>query len=323
MRKKVTTAIAALTMCTALCGQNTWRLSPVPLWPKNGDISKSPSDQYVYLEPVPNDYVVAIRGQDGAVDRIVRAPIHNAINPEVAVSVSRDSDGQFRYRYTLSNGVSARTPIQRWAVAEEETGHQLILSHSNASSSGPSSWKGGFIEAKLPGISRDQHEVYQWESPGDGPLGAGQSMSGFEIVSDLAPGFILAAFYGQTSVPEMTQEEWRSLPKPAAIQLRQALGTAWDSKTQQIIGPRFAPDASLYAVQANFLFGVRGLKIENRIGKDSPAASELEAALEQTLLESGRPVPESRLDSLKQRAVPREMTAIVALRLTLESLNSK
>jgi hypothetical protein len=301
-------------LCSTLAAQSGWvgRLSSVPLWPQSGDISGFPTSQYVYLEPVPNNYVVAIRAQDGSVGRIVRAPIHSAVTPVVTTSVSMDSAGLFHYTYVLSNGSSARAQLEKWALAIENVGHQMAVSHP--------SWKGGQTDAKLPGISRDQHEVYQWVSPSDGALAAGQTISGFEVVSDLAPGYILSAFYGKASTPELTPEDWASLPESAAAQLRSALGTAWDSQTLQVIGPRFTPGAGLMSVEANYLFGVRKLKRITRIAKYSAFVNELESTLSEALYHPEAPVTASGLDSLKPIAASGEAEALTALKLALASL---
>jgi hypothetical protein len=292
------------------------RISPVPLWPKNADLSSFPPDQYVFLELPANNYVVAIRSQEGLIERLIRAPIHNQVAPAVTVAVSRDPDGRFHYRYTVSNGSSARTPIQRWAVAVEQVGHQVEPSFS--STAGPV-WTVRAGSA-LPGISRERHEAYEWLSPPDGCLDPGKTLAGFEIVSDLAPGFILGVFYGQSVVPELNPEDWASLPGAAAAQLRSALATAWDGQALQVLGPRFTSDAGADVVQANFLFGVRDAKMRNRIWADSAVGKELESALDEALGEPGKVVENTRLDILSKTAKPSEGEIINAMKLTIESL---
>jgi hypothetical protein len=308
--------LAALTICAGCLAQGVATLSwsAAPLWPLNGDVSRFKSDQYVFLNVAASEYVVALRSPDGAVERTLHAPIHNRVAPEVATTVSLDSDGRFHYLYTLSNRASAAMPLQRWALAVEEVGHQLTLSHPV--------WKGGQTDAKLPGISRDQHEVYQWVSPADGALASGQAISGFEVVSDLAPGYILGAFDGKVNTPELTPEDWASLPVPAAEQLKRALGTAWDSRTLQVIGPRFAPGAELDVVEANFLFGVRDLKRVNRITNDSIVENQLESTLSEALYHPEAPVTASGLDSLKPVAGSGEAELLTALKLTMASLRA-
>ena len=208
--KALSTAVFAL--CATGFGQDrgVWQLSPVPIWPRSGDISRFPDQQYVFLDPTDgnSEYVVAIRSQDGkAVERTLRAPLHNAVAPEIAATVTKDQDGRFHYHYTLSNGPSARKAIQRWVFAVEQNGHEIELKHP--------SWKGAHSDAKLPGVSTIYHEVYKWETSADSALEPGQSERGFEVVSDLAPGYVLAAFYGRVSAPELTPEDWTGLPEPA------------------------------------------------------------------------------------------------------------
>jgi hypothetical protein len=249
------------------------------------------------------------------VDRLIHAPLHNRVEPTVAASVSRDSDGHYHYSYVVTNGSTAQMPLRRWALGIENIGHGLSLSHSL--------WKGGATSATLPGVSRARHEVYQWESPDGAHLKPGAALAGFEIVSDLAPGFVLAAFYGENSVPELTGEDWASLPEAAAAQLRQALGTAWDSQTQHIIGPRFATGDSVTEMQANFLVGMRIWKAQNILG-DSDVVKGLETELNDALSEPDRAaVSPERLASLRPKARSKEEEVVSALKLTTANVNPK
>jgi hypothetical protein len=308
--------VAALALYASAFAQSsaTLSFSAAPLWPLSGDVSRFSVDQYVFTSPAVSEYVVALRSADGAVERTLRAPIHNKVAPEVTASVSRDSDGKFHYLYSVSNGVSAAMPIERWALAIEEVGHQLVLSHP--------SWKGGQSAAKLPGISREQHEVYQWESAENGALSPGKTASEFEIVSDLAPGYVLGVFYGKASTPELTAEDWASLPEPAAAQLRNALSTRWDSQSRQVVGPRFPPGAELDVVEANFYFGLREMQTSGRIARDSTVGNELGSALNDSLQQAEITVPPV-LDSLKPAAGSKEAELLSAFRLTLSSLRTK
>ena len=280
--------------------------SPVPLWQQSGDVSGSPASQYVFLELSHDDYVVALRSPAGAVERLIHAPLHNWVEPTIAASVSRDSDGHYHYSYVVTNASTAQMPLRRWALGIENIGHGLALSHPV--------WKGGASSATLPGVSRERHEVYQWESPEGALLQPGATLAGFEIVSDLAPGFVLAAFYGENSVPELTREDWASLPEAAAAQLRQVLGTAWDSQTQHIIGPQFAPGDSVTEVQANFLTGMRIWKMSKILG-DSDVVKSLETALTDALSEPDKVVSPEGLASLRPKARSKEEEVVSALRL--------
>jgi len=315
--RAVLTVVAVLEICGKGYSQNSWTMSAVPLWPKNGDISNLPSDQYVFLEMPQNDYVVAIRSANGQVQRLVHAPIHNRVAPDVTATVSREPDGRFHYKYSVANASSAGMQIGRWAMAVEQVGYRVEPSYTGPVSLTNPGWTGRKSWSKLPGISRDRHEVYEWLAPSDGALAAGQTLSGFEVISDLAPGFVLGVFYGQPSMPEMTDEDWASLPAPAAAQLRSALATAFDGQSLQIIGPRFAADARPDMVQANFLFGLRDMKMRNRITDDSAPEKELESALSEALNQPDKAFNKTWLGRLKVDGKERETEFINAMKLTL------
>jgi hypothetical protein len=314
--RPLNTAFGLFGWCViALAQQNGGvRLGPVPVVSPDADLAGYPANQFVYLNPQSAEYIVVIRTPDGRIDRLVHAPLHNGVAVGLTSSVSRGSDGLYHYRYSLSNGTAARQSVQRWALAVEEVGHQVVLSHP--------SWRGAQADTKLLGISRDRHEVYQWTSPEGGALGSGSSITGFEIVSDLAPGYILGAFYGMPATPELALGDWASLPQPAAEQLRNALGTAWDAQSRQMIGPRFTPGAELEMVEANFLHGVRDLKANKRITKDSVVGDELESTLKEALSQPGGVDPTSSLESLNPAAGTPEGELVAALRLTLAALQA-
>jgi len=288
--------------------------SIAPVWPSDGDISRYPG-QFVFLRPESGEYVIAIKSSDGHVERLLHAPLHNRVVPEVMVATSRDQQGHFHYRYSVSNSESAAMPIQRWALAIEGTDKELKVSHPV--------WHRGEGKTKFSGISRFDHHLVEWKSPADGPLLPGQRLSDFEIVSDLSPGFVLGAFFGQPSMPELTAEDWESLPPKVAAQLRQCLNTAWDSQTRQIVGPRFAADSlGSDMAQENFLNGLVAQRMEGTIPRDSTFANRLEALLRGSLHnDSGTRISASAIESLGKGSTAREAEIVSALRLTLDHIS--
>lgn len=201
-------------------------------------------------------------------------------------------------------------PLQRWALAIEGSYKQMDLSHPV--------WSGGPVSSRLPGISRPNAQIIQWQSPADEPLAAGKSLSDFEIISDVAPGFVLAAFFGKPSIPELTADAWASLPPSVAEKLRQCLATAWDSQPRQIIGPRFSTDGRRDFVQENFIEGLRSQRYAHTIPADSAVANQLESLLRESLSTSGTRVSGAQIEDAAKSATAREREIISALALTLD-----
>ena len=312
MRGAYIVTITVAVACSLIKNTQAQWIDPAPLWPADGDLSRFPDTQFVFYNYNASEYIVAIRFNDGSPARLLHVPRHNQVDPVVQASVSRDLEGHFHYRYSLSNGSSARIPLQRWALAIDEPYREMSVLDSK--------WFGAPIIAKLPGISREQHQVVQWNAPEGGALSVGQSTSGFEVRSDLAPGYILGAFFGKTPLPELTQEEWASLPLPVADQLKQCLATAWDSQVRQIIGPRFGPKAAIDVVQANFIFAIRHPELTGAPMKRSQSIEQTESLLNESLYRPGTAVTTGKLDSLSRPGAPKEAEAIDALKLTLSVL---
>jgi hypothetical protein len=290
--------------------------SPNPLWPEDNDSSASGRKQYVFFNPGQNEYVVPIRSANGQVERLLHVPTHNQVDPLVKTAVSRDAAGLYHYRYSLSNGPSARMPLARWAFSTEGVYKVMSLTHPT--------WAGGATPEKLTGVRmRDSRRDFQWASPQGEAVAAGRSLDGFEIVSDLAPGYIPAAFLGVPTTPELTAEDRASLPPPAAAQLKQSLNTATDARTGRIIGPLFDSGATWDGVEANYLSGIRELKLTGAAAKDSVAEKQLESLLEAALLAQGAPIEASQLDALNKGAGPAEAEAISALKAALGPLQVK
>ena len=287
--------------------------SSAPFWPADDEASARGKPQYVFLNATRTEYVVPLRSANGQVERLLHAPIHNLVDPVVRTAVSRDAAGLYHYLYSLSNGPSARMPLARWALPIEGTYKVMKLTHHT--------WTADAPPEKLTGLRvRVYHQVFEWSSPQDSPLAAGRSLDGFEIVSDLAPGYIPSAFFGVASTPELTTEDWASLPPPVAAQLKQCLSTASDARTKRIIGPLFDSGAMWDTVEMNYLSGVREMKLTGAAAEESPVEKQLESLLEAALLAQGGRIEASTLDDLGTAAGAVDAEVISALKVSLQPL---
>ena len=296
----------------ALLAQGTQGgLLNTPPWPVNGDISGYPGSQSVFLDFATAEYVVALKGPNGKVEETLRTAQHNRVDASIAATVSQEADGTFRYRYEVSNGPNALMAVQSWALAMLESVDKTRVVDGI--------WPGGVSKEKLSGISRDDHVVFRWTSPTGKPLAPGSRVRYFELISDLAPGFILSSFRGQAQGHELTQEEWAHLPVAAADQLKLAMGTAWDTQTTMVIGPCFQTSADYRAVASNFSLGAQ-IYLDQIV--DEVITSRVRLLLDESISASIPLVSgDARIRTLKAMGIGKSQNYLGALELTLNAIS--
>lgn len=174
---------------------------PAPVWQAGMESDPRYQRQYVFLspdlseiilrfEPLPADSVTGPAA--GIV--VLRAKIKNAIAPAISVQVSaQPAAGGYVYRYTVANRVSARDPIQRWAIVAREGVDRPAIRFGRWR--GPSLSFGPPIvrQVLLPGEAPGRFiSWYIDAAAGGGPIMPGASESDFIVVSTHKPGFTTA-----------------------------------------------------------------------------------------------------------------------------------
>jgi hypothetical protein len=280
-----------LALAPLLSGQGVPRiaagLSPVPLWPQDGDTSQLPAGQYVFYDPPSGEYVVyyAARSDSSTTtDPIVlRFGTHALLDPAVTATVTSGGNGSLHYAYEISNGTYARQSIQRISllVASDST---LRASHPNwASNMGDS----GARDITAPGANLS---TVDWASNTPGQtIAPGTKLGGFLVDSTLLPGFTTMIWRGATRSREYSPEAVASLPAEARDQISRVFTGAWDVKSRLVVGPRFPKGAPQSDIAQNFLLGMQSLMRERQLDSTSPFVQSAVALLS-AQLESGGPV---------------------------------
>ena len=102
--------------------QTVARLSPVPLYPRDGNIPVEMQDQLVFLDTESWDYVVSYpeglddpgRAEATGRRKVFRVPALNQVQPAVSVKITKDPSGKYLYQYDIGNQAGARRPIRSW-----------------------------------------------------------------------------------------------------------------------------------------------------------------------------------------------------------------
>jgi hypothetical protein len=175
---------------TAVVAQQVFvDFSPLPWLPKPGE--PLPEGQYVFGGPTVFEVTVLYpeRDLDGRVigiEKKVTIPLGNRVDPQVECEVTQRPDGQYLYRYTLTNGPNAKEHLKQWSLRLPwDQGEMKDSPRWNVSRLVRNVQRSDPRGPKLQ-ISMGYTDMATWTLAS--PLGIGQTEGGFEIVSPFAPG---------------------------------------------------------------------------------------------------------------------------------------
>ena len=243
-------------------------LSPVPLWPRDGDTSQLPKGQHVFYDPPSAEYVVYYTpdsaGGSPAQPTVLRFGGHSLVNPDVTFRVVSASDGSLHYTYDVANGGRARQSIQKVG---------LVTFSDGSPRASRLNWT----------ASVTQHNERDLDTPTTGgavidwtPMNAalsiapGSTAQGFAVDSTSLPGFINMTFQGRSQSGQYSPEAVASLPKEIGDQLARVFNPARDAQSLMVIGPRFAKGTSQSTISQNFDFGIQVLVRHKELDATSP-----------------------------------------------------
>lgn len=276
----LTIALASSTWAQAPGGRRV-ALSPVPLWPQNGDTSQLPKGQYVFYDPHAGEYVVYY-APDSADGRSVypttlRFGTHSLVDPDVTSTVSANSDGSLHYSYIVANGKYARQPIQKIGLS--------VFDDANPKAT-HASWTMNEKAQNIYdlGTPAKSMAAIEWTTnSAAGPIAAGAAVAGFGVDSTSLPGFVSMEFRGDSKSSEYTPDAVAALQKEVRDQLARVMNPSWDAQNAMVIGPRFAKGTSQSTIAQNFDFGIQVLVRHKKLDANSPFVQNAQKALDSQL----------------------------------------
>jgi len=185
---------------------------PVPAWPTNGVIPMELKGHYVFVDPPKNEYVVAYPDNLGSPNfekegpaelQIHRYPLQRDVDPKVSVAVTPSTGGKNKYAYTIFNSPSAKQSLDQWILVLPDAADMSGIKR-------PAGWFGviqkgrKFTVAKPDWIKSGTAAVFSFEKQQDQIL-PGSIKGGFELESDLKPGFTVGFFRQAESVDAAVQ----------------------------------------------------------------------------------------------------------------------
>src|SRR5262245_51125224 len=202
---------------------------PVPAWPEDGVVPSELKGHYVFVDLAKNEYVLAYPANLGtpAFDKegpsalkISRYELLRYVDPAALVDVTRPSPTKYKYAYTITNGPSAKQSIDQWSLV-------VPLQAGNDAIKKPAGWfavvqKGRTFKLKNPEwIRNGAAAVWSFEKDTE-VIQPGTMKKGFEIESDLRPGFTVGYFRKAASSASVVATSG-NVPKPVAVELEALL----------------------------------------------------------------------------------------------------
>jgi hypothetical protein len=247
---------------------------PAPAWPANGIVPAELKEKYVFVDTAKNEFVIAYpenlgtpafeKDGPGAL-KIARYELLRNVSPSVTLAVTPATAGKFKYAYTVGNGAAAKQSIDQFSiVAPEQVGDAI---------KGPAGWfsivqRGRDFKVKDPQwIKTGAAVVWSFQKPEE-VIQPGSKKTGFEMESELKPGFTVGYFRKAESV-EVKVATSGNIPEPVKKQKDELLSVEYNSKTVLLLGPKFARDADEKAIAADFAQGLNALGRSGALSPDS------------------------------------------------------
>jgi hypothetical protein len=242
---------------------------PVPAWPENGVVPASMKDNYVFIDLPKNEYVVAYPenlgtdafAKDGpGAMKVNRYELLRNVAPTVLSTITATGPAKFKYAYVVQNGSSAKQSIDQWVMS-------LPAAGASDTVRAPDGWfgliqKGRTFKLKNPEWIRTGAAAIWSFQKADQVIAPGSSKPGFEIESELRPGFAVA-YLRKTESVEVKVTTHGNVPKEVKEQMDQMLQLEFNSKTILTYGPKFDKATDDHTIAEDF---VQGIVTLNRAG---------------------------------------------------------
>jgi hypothetical protein len=277
-------------------------------------------DKYVFIDLAANEYVLAYPGNLGSETfekdgpeplRIARYELLRSVDPAVALAITAAGQ-KYKYAYTVTNGPKAKQSIDQWAMVlpvlarrdpiRQPEGWIAIIQNPRTFKLKNPEWIRGGVAA-----------VWSFQKP-ENVVQPGQSKTGFELESQLNPGFTIAYLRKAESV-ESRVATHGNVPKAVKDQIDLLLAVEYNSQTVLTLGPKFDRNTDHHTVALDF---IEGINVLGRMGRLDPKSE----FVVNTLAELQTVKPGAARAALKLAAVaktPLETEIMTALKLNFGS----
>ena len=185
--------------------------------------------------------------------KITHYDLLRGVEPAVTLAVSEIGSDRYRYAYTLANSPGARQSIDQWAMAMPPAAALDAIKH-------PEGWFGivqpeRTFKLKNPEwIPNGAGAVWSFQNPED-VINPGDVATGFELESELRPGFTIG-FFREAESTGVKVATSGYVPDVVKEQMDRLLILEYNSKTVLTIGPKFDSSAGADAIAQDFIQGI-------------------------------------------------------------------
>jgi hypothetical protein len=278
-------ALSALA-CAGVSAQQDFseEFKAVPAWPASNIPPADLKGKYVYLDAVAKQMVLVYPENLDQPDfasnpgrqRVERFDMNNQVEAIFSVAIKREEQRQekqpprkvFTYSYTVANASKAPQAIARFDVVAPEfrASDRIVAPAGWQAAAGASS-----INAVRVAIGQASGILMSWYILDDRrPIAPGSVLSGFNVSSELRPGFVVAYVRGGQE-PRLTGE----MPQVVLRQTVPLLQREYNSQNVLTIGPKFGARASVDAIAQDFRAGINRLIEAKRLNSESAAVKEI------------------------------------------------
>ena len=185
--------------------------------------------------------------------KITHYDLLRAVDPAVTLAVSEIGSDRYRYAYTLANSPGAKQSIDQWAMVMPPASAGDAIKH-------PEGWFGivqpeRTYKLKNPEwIPNGAGAVWSYQNP-ENVIKPGDVATGFELESDLRPGFTVG-FFREAESTGVKVATSGYVPDVVKEQMDRLLILEYNSKTVLTIGPKFHSNAGAVAIAQDFIQGI-------------------------------------------------------------------
>lgn len=245
----------------------------LPTWPGEDRLTAFP-ENFVFWDATAQEIVISFPKDPQnphGVRTTYRYRPQNQVDPQIVPEISFERDGNYHYRYTVSNGLAARQAIDIWSLVSPGVDADIRLEHAEW---GKLRVSGSVAKQAALQPEAPHGEYIDWVSDGRS-IGPGSVANGFLVVSSYRPGLTTA--YAQGGKPLSAKE---GMPPAAGRQLVPFMKLEVNNRVTVTIGPRFARNTPSGAIARDYAAGIRRLIIVGDMDASSQFVSVVLAALD-------------------------------------------